>query len=70
MKTMAGATSALDAVISEVRRHKQDIASEHGFDVVALGRALQAREAADPRFQKQGGQGGEAVASEVSSSGR
>lgn len=39
-----------DPVIQEVRRHKRAIAEEFGFDVVALGRSLQKRQAGDPRF--------------------
>ncbi|MGF1452955.1 MAG: hypothetical protein ACFB21_12880 [Opitutales bacterium] len=41
----------IDPVIKEVRRHKQDIAEAFAFDVVALGRSLQQREAGDPRFK-------------------
>jgi hypothetical protein len=40
-----------DEVILEVRRHKLSIAEEFGFDVVALGRSLQSRQASDPRFK-------------------
>jgi len=50
---MIDQTTAVDEVLAEVRRHKQDIASENGFDAVALGRALRAREDSDPRFKKQ-----------------
>lgn len=50
-------TIVVDEVLSEVRRHKHDIAAQHGFDVIALGRSLQAREAGDPRFKKQCEQG-------------
>lgn len=39
-----------DPVIQEVRRHKQAIAEEFGFDVVALGKSLQQRQASDPLF--------------------
>lgn len=48
-------TLLVDDVLSEVRRHKHDIAAQYDFDVVALGRSLQAREATDPRFKEQGG---------------
>ena len=50
MKTIDTVPSVTDPVIQEVRRHKRAIAEEFGFDVVALGRSLQARQARDPRF--------------------
>jgi hypothetical protein len=53
MKTMTDENLLVDEVLAEVRRHKHDIAAEHGFDVIALGRSLQAREATDLRFKKQ-----------------
>lgn len=46
----------VDPVITEVRRHKQEIAAAFDFDVVALGRSLQQREAGDSRFKKPGGE--------------
>ena len=50
-KTTDNPTSSVsDPVISEVRRHKREIAEEHGFDVIAMGRALQVRQNGDPRF--------------------
>lgn len=55
---MTEATLLVDEVLSEVRRHKEDIAAQHGFDVIALGRSLQARETGDPRFKKQCEKGG------------
>lgn len=53
MKTMTKKTLLVDEVLAEVRRHKHDIAAQHGFDVLALGRSLQMREAGDARFKKQ-----------------
>ena len=50
MKTIDTPTAVVDEVISEVRRHKRAIAENFGFDVVALGRALQKRQEGDPRF--------------------
>jgi len=50
MKTIDLPSSVTDPVISEVRRHKRAIAEEFGFDVIALGRSLQQRQAGDPRF--------------------
>jgi len=38
--------------MAEVRRHKEEIAATFNYDVVALGRSLQKREAGDPRFVK------------------
>lgn len=59
MKTIDYPKTVIDPVISEVRRHKQDITEAFGFDVVALGRSLQQRETGDPRFKTPGGvQGG------------
>ncbi|MCX6866273.1 MAG: hypothetical protein NTV46_08675 [Verrucomicrobia bacterium] len=59
MKTIDIVPQASDLVIQEVRRHKQAIAEEFGFDVVALGRSLQERQARDPRFiTTKGEQGG------------
>jgi hypothetical protein len=51
MKTIDHTKTVVDSVIAEVRRHKQEIAEAFGFDVVALGRSLQRREAGDPRFK-------------------
>jgi hypothetical protein len=42
--------TVVDPVITEVRRHKQEIAVAFGFDVIALGCSLQKREAGDSRF--------------------
>jgi len=50
MKTIEHPKPVMDPVIAEVRRHKMEIAAAFGFDVVALGRSLQAREAGDTRF--------------------
>lgn len=50
MKTIDTVLPVTDPVIQEVRRYKQAIAEEFGFDVVALGRSLQERQARDPRF--------------------
>jgi hypothetical protein len=59
MKTIDTPPSVTDEVISEVRRHKRAIAEEFECDVVALGRALQKRQAGDPRFATiEGEQGG------------
>jgi hypothetical protein len=58
MKTSDSPQSVVDPVITEVRRHKHEIAAAFGFDVMALGRSLQLREAGDPRFKKpEAGQG-------------
>jgi len=61
MKTIDCPKTVVDPVITEVRRHKQEIAEAFGFDVVALGRSLQRREIGDPRFKvpvgEQGGGG-------------
>lgn len=51
MKTIDTPETVVDPVISEVRRHKQEIAEAFGFDVMALGRSLQEREQGDPRFK-------------------
>ena len=40
----------LAEVLAEVRRHKRDIAKEHGFDVRAIARDLQRRQANHPRL--------------------
>jgi hypothetical protein len=50
MKTIDMVPSVPDPVIQEIRRHKGAIAEAFGFDVVALGRSLQERQARDPRF--------------------
>jgi len=73
MKTIDTPPSVIDEVISEVRRHKRAISEEFGCDVVALGRALQKRQAGDPRFAtiegEQGGADQPATAPESSSEG-
>ena len=51
MKTIDYPKTVIDPVITEVRRHKYEIAEAYGFDVMALGRALQKREADDNRFK-------------------
>jgi hypothetical protein len=51
MKTIDYPRTVVDPVITEVRRHKQEIAAVFGFDVMALGRSLQQRETGDPRFK-------------------
>ena len=56
MKTIDYPKTVMDPVIAEVRRHKQEIAEAFGFDVMALGRALQEREHGDPRFKTPGGE--------------
>jgi hypothetical protein len=58
MKTIDYPKSVVDPVITEVRRHKQEIAEVFGFDVMALGRSLQQREFGDPRFKTPGGEQG------------
>jgi len=58
MKTIDTPPSVTDEVISEIRRHKRAIAEQFGFDVVALGRALQKRQEGDPRFVTIEGEGG------------
>ena len=55
MKTFDLPKTVIDPVITEVRRHKVEIAEAFGFDVVALGRSLQSREIGDPRFTIPGG---------------
>ena len=56
MKTIDVPKTVVDPVITEVRRHKQEIAEAFGFDVMALGRSLQRREAGDCRFKAPGGE--------------
>lgn len=56
MKTIDTPTPITDPVIAEVRRHKREIAEAFDFDVLALGRSLQQREAGDPRFKKNKGE--------------
>lgn len=51
MKTVDYPRTVIDPVITEVGRHKQEIAGVFGFDVMALGRSLQCREAGDNRFK-------------------
>ena len=51
MKTIDQTKPTSDPVITEVRHQKMLIAEAYDFDVVALGRALQAREAGDARFK-------------------
>jgi hypothetical protein len=58
MKTIDYPQAVIDPVITEVRRHKQEIAESFGFDVLALGRSLQQREAGDQRFKTPGGEQG------------
>lgn len=45
MKTIEQTKAPIDEVLSEVRRHKREIAEEHGFDVRELARSLQRRQA-------------------------
>lgn len=56
MKTFDLPKTVIDPVITEVRRHKVEIAEAFGFDVLALGRSLQSREIGDPRFTIPGGE--------------
>jgi len=56
MKMIDAPAQVIDPVISEIRRHKREIAAAFDFDVLALGRSLQAREAGDPRFVNPGGE--------------
>jgi hypothetical protein len=51
MKTIDYPKTVADPVITEVRRHKQEIAEVFGLDVMALGRSLQLREVGDSRFK-------------------
>jgi hypothetical protein len=51
MKTIDYPKTVADPVITEIRRHKQEIAETFDFDVMALGRSLQQREAGDSRFR-------------------
>jgi len=41
----------MNPVITEVRRHTQEIAAAFDYDVMALARSLQQREDGDPRFK-------------------
>ena len=41
MKTIDSPRTVVDPVITEVRRHKREIAAAFGFDVMALGRSSQ-----------------------------
>ena len=50
----------IDPVITEVRRHKREIAAAFDFDVLALGRSLQERQVGDPRFVNPSGETGNA----------
>lgn len=52
MKMIDTVVSVTDPVMQEVRRNKLAIAEEFGFDIIALGRSLQERQAHDPRFTK------------------
>lgn len=54
MKTIDSPKIVADPVITEVRRHKQEIAEAFGFDVLAQGRSLQQRETGDSRFKAPG----------------
>ena len=56
MKTIDYPKTVVDPVITEVRRHKQEIAESFGFDVMALGRSLQQRQIGDSRFKTPGGE--------------
>jgi hypothetical protein len=56
MKTIDDSKPVVDPVIAEVRRHKQEIAEAFGFDVMALGRSLQEREAGNRRFKTPAGE--------------
>ncbi len=58
MKMIDTPTPVSDPVITEVRRHKREIAAAFDFDVVALGRSLQRRQAGDPRFATTRGEQG------------
>jgi len=40
----------MDEILAELRRHKEEIAAEHGNDVRALGRDLQERQKGHPRL--------------------
>lgn len=68
MKTIDFPKTVIDPVITEVRRHKTEIAEAFGFDVVALGRSLQQRQIGDLRFKipagEQGGGGQPATSAE------
>lgn len=57
MKTIDSPRTVVDPVITEIRRHKQEIAAAFGFDVMALGRSLLLREKGDRRFKKPTGRG-------------
>ena len=45
MKTIKPTKAPTDDVLAEIRRHKEEIAKEHGFDVRKLARSLQRRQA-------------------------
>jgi hypothetical protein len=49
MKTIDYPKPIVDPVMAEVRRHKEEIAASFDYDVIALCRALQEREAGDSR---------------------
>lgn len=50
MKTIELTSELTDEVLAEVRRHKREIAKEHGFDVRSIARDLQRRQADHPRL--------------------
>jgi hypothetical protein len=56
MKTIDYPKTVVDPMISEVRRHNEEIAEAFGFDGVAHGRSLQRREVGDRRFKTPDGE--------------
>ena len=45
MRTIEPTKAPTDEVLAEVRRHKREIAEQHGFDVRELANSLQRRQA-------------------------
>jgi len=50
MNTIDQPEKIKDEILAELRRHKEEIAAEHGNDVRALGRDLQERQKDHPRL--------------------
>ncbi len=56
MKMIDTPAPVIGPVIAEIRRHKREIAAAFDYDVLALGRSLQQRQAGDPRFVNPSGE--------------
>jgi hypothetical protein len=50
MKTIDQPEKIKDEILAELRRHKEEIAGEHGNDVRSLGRDIQRRQKGHPRL--------------------